>query len=242
MTDQQPAQAAEDCRRMALDALEELKAVDMVALDVRDRASFTDFMIFASGNSSRHVGAIAEAVIERAKRSPTPPLGVEGADVGEWILVSVMLSCISCCPKCVPTTSWKSSGARNWPPSSGPSKDSSRIPVQIQIISVAQKMPDWVDSACADYQRRLPPEMKLGILSLPLAKRKQRESADALRRRESEAILQKLDSRSLNIGLSERGDGWNSRDWSRQVLAHRTRQVRPPAHHRAGSRPFSTMT
>ena len=89
--------------------------------------------------------------------------------------------------------------------------------MQIQIISVAQKMPDWVDSACADYQRRLPPEMKLGILSLPLAKRKQRESADALRRRESEAILQKLDSRSLNIGLSERGDGWNSRDWSRQV-------------------------
>ena len=74
---------------MALDALEELKAVDMVALDVRDRASFTDFMIFASGNSSRHVGAIAEAVIERAKRSPTPPLGVEGADVGEWILVDL---------------------------------------------------------------------------------------------------------------------------------------------------------
>ena len=78
-------------------------------------------------------------------------------------------------------------------------------------------MPAWVDTACADYQRRLPPEMKLEIVNLPLVKRKARESADALQRRESETILQKLDSRSLNIALVERGDSWSSVDWSRHL-------------------------
>ena len=52
-------------------------------------ASFTDYMIFASGNSTRHVSAIADSVIEAAKASGQPPEGVEGAEVGEWILVDL---------------------------------------------------------------------------------------------------------------------------------------------------------
>ena len=74
---------------MAIDALEQLKAVDIVVLDVRDRASFTDFMIFASGTSNRHANAVAESVIETAKLSDTPALGVEGQDIGEWILIDL---------------------------------------------------------------------------------------------------------------------------------------------------------
>lgn len=89
MTDSDPMQAAEDCRQMAVGALEALKAVDIKVLDVRDRASFTDYMIFASGTSTRHVGSIAEEVVEQAKQSKTPPLGVEGEDTGEWILVDL---------------------------------------------------------------------------------------------------------------------------------------------------------
>ena len=74
---------------MAIDALDDLKAVDVVVLDVRDRSSFTDYMIFASGTSSRHVASIAESVIDKAKHSTTPALGVEGEEVGEWILVDL---------------------------------------------------------------------------------------------------------------------------------------------------------
>jgi len=74
---------------MALGALEALKAENIVVLDVRDIASFTDYMIFASGNSSRHVGAIAESVIEAASAAGRPPLGVEGQEVGEWVLVDL---------------------------------------------------------------------------------------------------------------------------------------------------------
>jgi len=46
-------------------------------------------MIFASGNSTRHVSAIADSVIEAAKSAGNPVLGVEGEEVGEWILVDL---------------------------------------------------------------------------------------------------------------------------------------------------------
>ena len=90
MTDSNPTHLqAEARRKLALEALQELKAEDIVQLDVSGVASFTDYMIFASGNSTRHVGAIADSVIEAAKASGEPPRGVEGAEVGEWILVDL---------------------------------------------------------------------------------------------------------------------------------------------------------
>ena len=76
-------------RKLALAALDELKALDVRQLDVRPRASFTDYMIFASGSSTRHVGAIADAVIEAARAQGSPALGVEGAEIGEWVLVDL---------------------------------------------------------------------------------------------------------------------------------------------------------
>ena len=80
---------AEATRKMALQALEDLKADKLVVLDVRNIASFTDYMIFASGNSSRHVVAIAESVIEAAGAAGQQPIGVEGEEVGEWVLVDL---------------------------------------------------------------------------------------------------------------------------------------------------------
>ena len=74
---------------MALEALEELKAENIVQLDVGGIASFTDYMIFASGNSTRHVSAIANSVIEAAKHAGNPAQGIEGTEVGEWILVDL---------------------------------------------------------------------------------------------------------------------------------------------------------
>lgn len=79
----------EATRKLALQALTDLKAEKPVVLDVREIASFTDYMIIASGNSSRHVVAIAEAVIEAAASAGIVPVGVEGEDVGEWVLVDL---------------------------------------------------------------------------------------------------------------------------------------------------------
>ena len=80
---------AEATRKNALEALEALKADDIVVVDVRGRASFTDYMIFASGSSTRHVSAIADSVIEAARESGNPALGVEGQEVAEWVLVDL---------------------------------------------------------------------------------------------------------------------------------------------------------
>jgi ribosome-associated protein len=75
--------------QLAVDALEDLKAVNIVTLDVRKLSDFTDYMIIASGRSSRQVTALAENVIARAKQAGEAPLGVEGLRGGEWVLVDL---------------------------------------------------------------------------------------------------------------------------------------------------------
>ena len=81
--------ATEATKQLALTALAALKANQVELLDVRNVASFTDYMIFASGSSRRHVSAIAESVVEAAEAAEHPPVGVEGEDVGEWVLVDL---------------------------------------------------------------------------------------------------------------------------------------------------------
>lgn len=75
--------------RAVLAALDDLKAVDPVAIDVRQRTGVTDVMVVASGNSNRHVKAIANAVVERAAEVGVKPIGVEGEQAAEWILVDL---------------------------------------------------------------------------------------------------------------------------------------------------------
>ena len=68
-------------------AMEDLKAEDVQTFDVRTLTTMTDFMIIASGRSDRQVKAIAEKVIEMAKSIQIRPLGVEGQQQAEWILI-----------------------------------------------------------------------------------------------------------------------------------------------------------
>ncbi len=75
--------------KLVLAALDEMKAVNVKSLDVRGFTDIADAMIVASGTSDRHVRAIAERVIERARASGRRPLGVEGQRDGEWVLVDL---------------------------------------------------------------------------------------------------------------------------------------------------------
>lgn len=70
-------------------AVGELKAKDVVEIDVRGKSSVTDFMVIASGTSSRHVKSIADEVVKFAKRLDVMPLGVEGELEAEWVLVDL---------------------------------------------------------------------------------------------------------------------------------------------------------
>lgn len=75
--------------QLAVDALEDLKAVDIVRIDVRELSDFTDYMVIANGRSSRQVAALAENVVMKAKAAGEMPLGVEGLRGGEWVLVDL---------------------------------------------------------------------------------------------------------------------------------------------------------
>lgn len=78
-----------ELKDLVVNALEEVKAVDIKILDVRDTAGFTDLMIIASGNSDRQLKALADKVQEKCKEAGEPPLGVEGERDSQWILVDL---------------------------------------------------------------------------------------------------------------------------------------------------------
>lgn len=72
-----------------LAALDDLKARDVREIDVRGKTSIADTLIIASGTSSRHVKSIADEVIKFVKQAGMLPLGVEGQDEAEWVLVDL---------------------------------------------------------------------------------------------------------------------------------------------------------
>lgn len=70
-----------------VDALHDAKAKDIVVLDVRKVSDFTDTMVIVSGTSTRHVQSTADRVIEKLRAHGHRAIGVEGLDIGEWVLI-----------------------------------------------------------------------------------------------------------------------------------------------------------
>ncbi|MCW8935241.1 MAG: ribosome silencing factor [Gammaproteobacteria bacterium] len=78
-----------DLKQLILTTLEDMKAEDVIELDVNGKTSVTDLLIIASGTSSRHVKSIASNVAIEAKKHGKKPLGIEGEAQGEWVLVDL---------------------------------------------------------------------------------------------------------------------------------------------------------
>lgn len=78
-----------EVKKLVLEALTDMKARDIVTLDVAESSTFTDLMIICSGGSNRQVKAIAGEVVMRTKAANIPPLGVEGDTAAEWVLVDL---------------------------------------------------------------------------------------------------------------------------------------------------------
>jgi ribosome-associated protein len=83
LSSKDPAEVA----ALVVRAIEDLKGQDIVRLDVRKLTDVMDYLVIATGTSSRHVKSIADNVVDALRKAGERPLGVEGADVGEWILV-----------------------------------------------------------------------------------------------------------------------------------------------------------
>lgn len=81
--------AARTVKDVVLDALGDMKAIDIKALDVRGITDITDTMVVASGTSDRHVKSIADRVVQRCKEAGFRPYGMEGERDGEWVLLDL---------------------------------------------------------------------------------------------------------------------------------------------------------
>lgn len=81
------AMSAEQIKQLVIQALEDAKAQRIVSLDVRAMTDVADYLVVASGTSSRHVKSLAGKVVEQAKEQSLRPIGVEGEDRAEWVLV-----------------------------------------------------------------------------------------------------------------------------------------------------------
>ncbi|MEE4245021.1 MAG: ribosome silencing factor [Kangiellaceae bacterium] len=78
---------SEALKTFIIEQLDDAKAKDIVAIDVTDKTAITDTMVVCSGTSSRHVKSIATLLVQSAKEHGKKPLGVEGDNSSEWVLV-----------------------------------------------------------------------------------------------------------------------------------------------------------
>lgn len=79
----------EKLKGLVVQALEDMKGVDIRVLDVRGMTAITDFMVIVSGTSDRHVKSLARSALDKVREHGAKPLGVEGEQGGEWVLVDL---------------------------------------------------------------------------------------------------------------------------------------------------------
>jgi len=76
-----------DLKETILKTLDNNKALDIISIDLADKSSIADYMILASGTSSRHIQALSEQVLEKFKNSGIKNCKIEGSDSNEWKLI-----------------------------------------------------------------------------------------------------------------------------------------------------------
>ena len=76
-----------DLKKIIIKTLDSNKALDIVSIDLKDKSSIADFMIVASGTSSRHIQSLSEQVLEKFKTNGLKNCKIEGKDSAEWKLV-----------------------------------------------------------------------------------------------------------------------------------------------------------
>ena len=76
-----------DLKQIVINTLDINKAQDIVSIDLKDKSSMADFMIIASGTSSRHIQALSEQVLEKLKSNGVNECKIEGKESNEWKLV-----------------------------------------------------------------------------------------------------------------------------------------------------------
>ncbi len=83
------SKAKPSLKTVVVDALADMKALEVKVLDVRGLTDIADFMVIASGTSDRHVRSVAQRVVEKTKEAGFRPHGVEGQQDSDWVLIDL---------------------------------------------------------------------------------------------------------------------------------------------------------
>ena len=81
--------AVEDVLEVVNNSLEDSKAEEIVAIDIKEKSSIADYMLVASGRSNRHVGAMADHLLRALKTAGAGSAKVEGLENADWVLIDV---------------------------------------------------------------------------------------------------------------------------------------------------------
>ena len=76
-----------DLKEIIINTLDINKAQDIISIDLKDKSSMADYMIIASGTSSRHIQSLSEQVLEKFKSNGLNESKIEGKESAEWKLV-----------------------------------------------------------------------------------------------------------------------------------------------------------
>ncbi|EGA68027.1 hypothetical protein VISI1226_03205 [Vibrio sinaloensis DSM 21326] len=79
----------EELNNFLIDKVDDMKAQDIKTIDVQGKSSITDYMIVCTGTSKRHVASIADHVARESKLAGIEPLGIEGENEGEWVVLDM---------------------------------------------------------------------------------------------------------------------------------------------------------
>ena len=83
------SKAGPSLKSVVIEALADMKALEVKVLDVRGLTDIADFMVIASGTSDRHVRAVAQRVVDMTKEAGFRPHGIEGQQDGDWVLIDL---------------------------------------------------------------------------------------------------------------------------------------------------------
>ncbi len=81
--------STDEITKLVLTTLDEGKGRDAKLIDIKEKSSFADYMVIATGTSERHVKSLASRVIDEVKKRGLKPLGSEGEAIGDWVLVDM---------------------------------------------------------------------------------------------------------------------------------------------------------
>lgn len=96
--------------------------------------------------------------------------------------------------------------------------------MEITLIAVGKRMPNWVNIACDEYRKRLPPDLSLQLIEISLQQRSKNSVISQLMTREGEQILAVIPKGDLVIALEVHGKAWDTPELARQLQQWRETQ------------------